>query len=475
MTINPQLNDEVKSIQEQYSGEVLAADYFRYNVQQTKLELTISQSRKPDIFEEFVLQSAINMNNPSTDVEEIANMLCIDPMLISKTTKKLENYGSLAVNSDSKIHVNYSAQELFINSCLILQPTCTKDAYYINDPFAGSKINKKVVANIPQSLFSLNDYQDNLLEINDKYKEVESLVLSEIKDIIDYSDLQITDTQEVTRFQVIDNRIEGSKKVSIFVIQTNKIQFLIEEQELKYLSDTLTQLSEEGKLDWQDLFSQRQTTTLYPSALIRSDTTEAQGIKSFVEERGIEYLVHFTSIENLSGICRERAILSLTKLRELNCPYNQIDNERIDRQLQYIFCSVTYYNFLYHYLISSKSSCWVLLHIRTDYMWKNKTQFCTTNAATDGGAHLGRGLDKLQNLFAPQVFARRGIQTRFNKPENLPTNIQAEVLVYESISLEDVIKIVVKNRRDVEQVRGTGWEGEIEIRPDLFQPRFDWI
>ena len=61
------------------------------------------------------------------------------------------------------------------------------------------------------------------------------------------------------------------------------------------------------------------------------------------------------------------------------------------------------------------------------------------------------------------------------QPENLPTNIQAEVLVYESISLEDVIKIVVKNRRDVEQVRGTGWEGEIEIRPDLFQPRFDWI
>ncbi|MBD2630101.1 MULTISPECIES: hypothetical protein [Aphanizomenon] len=213
MTINPQLNDEVKSIAEQYSGEVLAADYFRYNVQQTKLELTISQRRKPDIFEEFVLQSAINMNNPSTDVEEIANMLCIDPMLISKTTKKLENYGSLAVNSDSKIHVNYSAQELFINSCLILQPTCTKDAYYINDPFAGSKINKKVVANIPQSLFSLNDYQDNLLEINDKYKEVESLVLSEIKDIIDYSDLQITDTQEVTRFQVIDNRIEGSTSV----------------------------------------------------------------------------------------------------------------------------------------------------------------------------------------------------------------------------------------------------------------------
>ncbi|MFN6367516.1 MAG: hypothetical protein ACK4V0_17135, partial [Aphanizomenon sp.] len=187
MTINPQLNDEVKSIAEQYSGEVLAADYFRYNVQQTKLELTISQRRKPDIFEEFVLQSAIDMNNPSTDVEEIANMLCIDPKLIKKTTEKLANYGSLAIDSDDKINVDPSAQELFTKSCLILEPISTKDAYYIDDPFVESKINKKVVANIPQSLLSLNDYQDNLLEINDKYKEVESLVLSEIKDIIDYS------------------------------------------------------------------------------------------------------------------------------------------------------------------------------------------------------------------------------------------------------------------------------------------------
>jgi hypothetical protein len=274
MTINPQLNDEVKSIAEQYSAEVLAADYFRYDVKQTKLEITISEPRKPDIFEEFVLQSAIDMSNPLTDVEEIADMLCIDPILISKTTEKLENYGSLAVNSDDKIHVNFSAQELFTNSYLILKPTCTKDAYYINDPFAGSEIKNKPIANAPQSLFSLNDYQDNLLEIKDKYQEIESLTLSQIKNIIDYSDLQIRDNQEVIRFQVVNNRIQGSKKVSIFAIKTNTIQFLIEEQELKSLSDTLTQLSQEGQLDWQDLFSQRQAVALYPSVLIPSDSTE---------------------------------------------------------------------------------------------------------------------------------------------------------------------------------------------------------
>ncbi|HLO83727.1 MAG TPA: DarT ssDNA thymidine ADP-ribosyltransferase family protein [Nostocaceae cyanobacterium] len=301
------------------------------------------------------------------------------------------------------------------------------------------------------------------------------MTISAIQDIIDYSDLQINENQKVTKWQVIDKTTRGSKKVTIFVIQSNKIRFLVAEQELEFLSDILNQLSEEGKLDWQHLFDQKQPVNLYPSAFLRPDAHDAEDIKNFVRARGINHLVHFTCIENLYGICKEGAILGVAKLKELKCPYQQIDDLRIDGKLKHIFCSITYYNFPYHYLISYKSSCWVLLHIKTDYMWKDNTLFCTTNAATEGGAYLGKGLNKLQSLFEQEVYARRGIQTRFNKPDNLPTNIQAEVLVYESISLEDVIAIIVKNSMDVEKVRNAGWEGEIKISPDLFQPRFDWI
>ncbi|HLO83726.1 MAG TPA: hypothetical protein VK203_01755 [Nostocaceae cyanobacterium] len=165
MAINPQLNNEVENIKEKYSADVLAADYFRFDIYQTKLELTISELRQPDVFEEFVLQSAITMNNPPTSVEEIADMLCIDPMFIKKATERLQNYGALTVDSSYKIHVNSSAQDLFIKSHLILEPTSSKEAYYIDDPFAGGSIRKKPVANVPQSLFCLNDYENNLLDI----------------------------------------------------------------------------------------------------------------------------------------------------------------------------------------------------------------------------------------------------------------------------------------------------------------------
>ncbi|AFZ24312.1 hypothetical protein Cylst_2070 [Cylindrospermum stagnale PCC 7417] len=398
-------------------------------------------------------------------------MLCIDPIFISDTTTKLQEYGALTVNSDSQIQVNSSAQELFNSSNSILEPTSTKDAYYIDDPFEGRKIKTESIVNAPQYLVCLSDY----FEISQDIQQIEDFTLLEIQEIIQSSNFIVTGNKKVTGFNFIDRTTQARRKTTIFVIQTNEIQFLVQEQELQYLSDVLTQLSEKGKLDWEDLFSQQPPACLYPSALIRSDATEAQAIKDFVAEREIEHLVHFTSIENLYGICLQGAVLANTKLRELKCQYNQIDPLRIDRKLEYVFCSVTYYNFLYHYLISSKSSCWVLLYIRTDYMWKDKTLFCETNAATDRGIHLGKGLHKLQSLFAPQVDARRGTQTRINKPKNLPTNIQAEVLVYESITLDDVIAIVVKNSLDVKKVRDAGWEGEIQVRPNLFQPKFDWI
>ncbi|AFZ24313.1 hypothetical protein Cylst_2071 [Cylindrospermum stagnale PCC 7417] len=69
MTINTQLTTLAKNIEETYSASVLAADYFRYDIHQTKVKLTISEPREVDVFEEFVLQCAIDINNPSTSVE----------------------------------------------------------------------------------------------------------------------------------------------------------------------------------------------------------------------------------------------------------------------------------------------------------------------------------------------------------------------------------------------------------------------
>jgi hypothetical protein len=152
-----------------------------------------------------------------------------------------------------------------------------------------------------------------------------------------------------------------------------------------------------------------------------------------------------------------------------------MDSQRWDGKLNHICCSITYFNFQYHYNIRYRSNCWLLLHIRSDYLWKEKTLFCQVNAATDSGARIGRGFQLFNSLFDSNVIAKGRILARNNKPDNLPTCVQAEVLVYESISLSDILRVVVSCESDKKKVIDAGWEGSIEVSPHLFRPHFTWI
>ena len=463
MAINP--------LEEQDFDSILPTKCFRYNLRQSKIQLTISEPRPANIFEEFVLKSAIKLN-PSTSVNEIAKMLCIDPLFINNTVKNLQDYKILNVGLDSKININYSAQKLFIDSNCILEPYETKEVYYIDDPLAGGWIHEKSLVNAPQRLVSLNDH----VPLSWEYKDIKNLTLSQIREVVEDAGITIDDNKQITDFTVIDKTLEVRRKITIGIIQTSPIQFQIQEKGLESLSRQLTDLSQQGRFNWEELFSQSERLPLYPSVSIRADAPDAESIRNFVQAREIRYLVHFTSIENLQGICKEGAILSTQILRRSpSYEYNQIDFRRIDRRLNHICCSINYYNFRYHYRVQYKSYCWILLHIDPAYLWEKNTLFCEVNAATDSGSRIGQGLDKLKILFAEQVNDNSGIQNRRGKPSQQPTCVQAEVMIHESIALDDVFKIIVKNNLDRQRVREAGWEGEIEIRPDLFQPRFDWI
>lgn len=52
----------------------------------------------------------------------------------------------------------------------------------------------------------------------------------------------------------------------------------------------------------------------------------------------------------------------------------------------------------------------------------------------------------------------------------LPTCVQAEVMVFESISIEDIVQISVDGIPGNEQkVRDAGWQGYIHVDPKLFR------
>ncbi|MCT7980918.1 DUF4433 domain-containing protein [Laspinema olomoucense] len=201
-----------------------------------------------------------------------------------------------------------------------------------------------------------------------------------------------------------------------------------------------------------------------PPVIARPDAAEAEQIRAFVAEREIKCLCHFTTLENLQGICEDGGVLSSRKLKYLNYEYQQIDEGRWDGKLNHICCSIQSYNSMYLYRARERHQTqgWVLLAIKPDYLWKEETLFCPINAASGRGAYIKKGFAGLKSMYDSVVIDINGTpHTRAGLTPCKPTCIQAEVQVDESISLDDVIFIGVPPGNE-QKVRDAGWKGEIK-------------
>ncbi|MCT7969886.1 DarT ssDNA thymidine ADP-ribosyltransferase family protein [Laspinema sp. D1] len=214
-----------------------------------------------------------------------------------------------------------------------------------------------------------------------------------------------------------------------------------------------------------------------PPVCFRPDAAEAQQIRAFVAERGIEKIVHITRLSNLQNICDFGGILSLHHLDRHGIENNPFDGSKPEgiKYKNYVNCSLTYYNFFMLYgLVHKSSDKVVLFHIKTDFLWKRETEFCEFNAATNSGIHIESGWAKFQRLFKDEVTDRQGTQDRSNKPKNLPTCIQSEILIHDGIHIDDIVEVVVRNQLDIPSVRQSGWKGNVRCEPNLFQYRNEW-
>ena len=161
----------------------------------------------------------------------------------------------------------------------------------------------------------------------------------------------------------------------------------------------------------------------------------------------------------------------MSKLRRRGLLHNQIDEGRWDGQLNHICCSIARYNSMYMYHAQQRAAYWVLLFIKPDYLWKENTLFCRINAATNCGRYIEQGLIGLQSMYADKVIdIHERLWTRTNRIDCEPTCIQAEVMVNDSISIEDIVQINVNKIPGNEQrVRDAGWQGDVHIDPNLFR------
>lgn len=209
---------------------------------------------------------------------------------------------------------------------------------------------------------------------------------------------------------------------------------------------------------------------------VQTHNTERQ-IRAFVQLRGIQRVLHLTRIENLPGIIEAQGILSRQSLDGWDTArrFKRFDMDRLDGRRAHVNCSISYYNMqMFYGLVHKERIPIALCVIKPDCLWHPDTLFSPINAATNAGARVRSGLAGLQSLFAERVIDKKGAQTREMKPSELPTCIQAEVLVYDRVPLNDIMEILVQDSLGKQKVRAAGWDGLILVSPQDFEYRSKW-
>lgn len=197
------------------------------------------------------------------------------------------------------------------------------------------------------------------------------------------------------------------------------------------------------------------------SAFLKSLTREQREIKDFLEKRGIEYLVHFTAMENKDKI-ETYGLLSHNKAKVLKVNIPRNDNGKtankpkqiMEIQMDdYISLSVTQKNdsLLNAYISSNRIGNEILVYyIDANILWReiNTSRiYCNMNASSRS-VELGDDLKALKAMFADNINQEKntvvGLRlfpySRIGLKDNQTTHPQAEILFYGVIAPKYIVR-----------------------------------
>ncbi|CAI1017416.1 Uncharacterised protein [Serratia quinivorans] len=174
-------------------------------------------------------------------------------------------------------------------------------------------------------------------------------------------------------------------------------------------------------------------------------------IQEIVQQRNITRLFHFTHVDNLSSIL-ENGLISRSELDKKNSVYDYNDEDRIDGYLDAICISISFPNAkMFYKYRRSKLGNWAILEINPSILWDKNCVFYPTNAASNNvrinNHDLMKGGEGFSALFLDDVFL---VQRDKNLPNEYPTDVQAEVLVFENIPPQYIVNTFHSNRESAE-------------------------
>jgi hypothetical protein len=213
--------------------------------------------------------------------------------------------------------------------------------------------------------------------------------------------------------------------------------------------------------------------------------SDVEAIRAEVERLEISRLAHFTPTRNLVHIATSGGVKSTQMMsEEERSEFNQQDLERLDCHPDHISCTIEYPNALYYRAKRRNARGearlfrdWACLLLSPKHIWAETTLFCPHNAAGWGGDRVGSGLESFMRMFADEVESPRALRRREGHPDCCPTDLQAEVLVYRRVPLEDVLGIVVESEAQASStyvmLRNLGAPVDdlpLSVCPDFFEP-----
>lgn len=201
-------------------------------------------------------------------------------------------------------------------------------------------------------------------------------------------------------------------------------------------------------------------------------------MRTFLKERNIDTLYHFTRAENLENIIKygllPRSSIDICGIESI---YN--DDYRYDNCTNALCMSIEFPNYKMFYSLRMKDpdTEWAVIKLSADVLLDFQCAYCWTNAGDSTMYSLPMeermGKTILESLFRDcEGYPQRN---SLGIPSYYPTNPQAEVLVFHSVPIEYIDCIYFENQQTyLKYADVTANRLDSYVNQRLFSARRDW-
>jgi len=200
-------------------------------------------------------------------------------------------------------------------------------------------------------------------------------------------------------------------------------------------------------------------------------------IERSANQRGVDFLLHFTRVENVGSILEHGLIpKDQCTQREIAAVIN--DELRLDGFPNATCLSIGFPNYKMFYAMRQrdKSVQWAVFAIDRSVLWTKDCAFCVANAASGSVTQIPIANRKTLAAFERMYdeYPDRPPRSTLGISAGAPTNPQAEVLVFEQIEPQLIVGVAFNSAQLVEDFQPHGGGREVLHAPELFRPRKDF-